>query len=65
VTARAEISRLLAIFNDLSETDKDIVLKISETVIGPKIILYVQPQSGDYAGTCSKHSNKGKHEPTL
>jgi hypothetical protein len=37
LTARAEISRLLAAFNELSESDKDIVIKISETVIKPEI----------------------------
>jgi hypothetical protein len=36
VTAKAEISRLLAVFNGLSEHDKNIVLKISETIRKPE-----------------------------
>ena len=46
MTARAEIARLLAIFNDLSENDKNIVLKISETVLKPEIIPLAQTQNG-------------------
>jgi hypothetical protein len=47
MTAKAEISRLLAIFNDLSENDKDIVLKISEAVIKPEIIPSILKQPGN------------------
>jgi hypothetical protein len=66
VTARAEIARLLAIFNGLSENDKDIVLKISETAVSkPEIISSIQAQAGDYAGACSRHPDAGKHEPAL
>jgi hypothetical protein len=45
VTARAEISRLLAIFNALSENDKNIVLKISESIKKPEITA-IQTQDG-------------------
>jgi hypothetical protein len=65
VTARAEIARLLAIFNDLSENDKDVILKISETALKPGVIPSGQPQAGDYAGACGKHPNTGKHKPAL
>jgi hypothetical protein len=47
MTTQAEIARLLAIFNDLSENDKDIVLKISETVLKPESISSVQTQFVD------------------
>jgi hypothetical protein len=44
LTARAEIARLLAVFNELSEGDKDMVLKISETVIKSGIAPSIQNQ---------------------
>ncbi|GHV05158.1 hypothetical protein FACS189485_11710 [Spirochaetia bacterium] len=47
MTAKAEISRLLAIFNDLTEKDKDLVLKISESVTKPKIIPSFPSQNED------------------
>ncbi|GHV82289.1 hypothetical protein AGMMS49991_08470 [Spirochaetia bacterium] len=47
MTARAEISRLLAIFNDLTEKDKDLVLKISESVTKPEIVSSFPPQNED------------------
>jgi hypothetical protein len=59
VTARAEISRLLAIFNELSENDKDIVLKISETALQSKIIPSVQAQVG------KQQSSDNKKEKTI
>ncbi|GHV81849.1 hypothetical protein AGMMS49991_04070 [Spirochaetia bacterium] len=65
VTARAEIARLLAMFNDLSENKRDIVLKISEMALKPEIIPSVQAQAEDYAGMCRRHPDLGKHEPTL
>jgi hypothetical protein len=58
VTARAEIARLLATFNDLSENEKDIVLKISETVLKPEINPSVQTEAKD------NQIPGGKEEPT-
>jgi hypothetical protein len=44
MTAQAEISRLLDIFNALSENDKDIVLKVSETIKKPEAVSSVPGQ---------------------
>jgi hypothetical protein len=50
MTAKAEISRLLAIFNTLSENDKDLVLKVSETIKTPKIISSTPSQAKNCSG---------------
>jgi fructose/tagatose bisphosphate aldolase len=50
MTAKAEISRLLAIFNTLSENDKDLVLKVSEAIKTPKIISATPGQAKNCSG---------------